>query len=205
MRLRHLSACLLLFVAGLCFSPLLSRSTLINNEAERHHSEGKGENVLLVADNIDLTKLSAPNTRYIIRYKHDLNKKKWSIPSNSVIEFKGGSIVNGAIRGNNTVVSAGLNVIFGLDLLIDGTWTIEKIYPEWFGARGDGQTDDTYAIEACLKLSLLSHGSTYLSSRTYIVTPNKKVAWNVHDNVKSMEAAFIMKSNLTVCYFKSKR
>lgn len=64
------------------------------------------------------------------------------IPSGCLIEFEGGSISNGVLVGNNTDVEARLVKVFGNDIIFRGTWSIVEVYPEWFGAVGDGVTDD---------------------------------------------------------------
>lgn len=52
----------------------------------------------------------------------------------------------------------------------DGAWVraySERVLPEWFGAVGDGETDDAAAIEAALATGKCVHGGakTYYSSR----------------------------------------
>ncbi len=44
------------------------------------------------------------------------------------------------------------------------------VYPEDFGAVGDGTTDDTTALQACISSLATSHGTVILSAKTYKVT-----------------------------------
>lgn len=190
-------ACIVSLLIGLIFPPVIVGDKVINDNA-CVYQKNVGIEVVKVGKHVDLTTLTSANKRYLIRYYHDLNHKTWNIPSGCILDFQGGVITNGKIAGDNTEIRAELYKIFDAELMLSGTWNVSKVFPEWFGAKGDGKTDDTDAIESCLRFSCLSHGSTYLNNRTYIVTPNKKVAWNVHDDVKPMEAAFVMKSNMSV-------
>lgn len=62
-----------------------------------------------------------PNTIYVISYDYDLRGQTITIPSRSVLLFEGGSISNGIIEGNNTILLGTLyNVLRNID--ISGTW-----------------------------------------------------------------------------------
>jgi hypothetical protein len=57
--------------------------------------------------------------------------------------FQGGKIVKGnnsatdaiTIYGNHTKIVAPITQIFGDDVNVEGTWDIERAYPQWFGAQ----------------------------------------------------------------------
>jgi hypothetical protein len=53
-----------------------------------------------------------------------------------------------------------------------GGWAMEGIYPEWFGAVGDGVADDTAALEACAAFGL----NTKLGPRSYVSTRKLVIA-----------------------------
>ena len=91
--------------------------------------------------------VSQGNTKYVIKYDFTLGEDI-TIPANCVLEFDGGSI-SGAytLTGSNTGINAGLVKIFNTNVLFDGTWNVDTYYPEWFGAVGDGVTDDKNAFE----------------------------------------------------------
>lgn len=66
----------------------------------------EGKNVLLQE------MISEPNTIYHIQYDYDLNEQELSLPENCVLKFEGGSINNGNIIFNNTIIDKDNKVIF---------------------------------------------------------------------------------------------
>lgn len=101
--------------------------------------------------------INQENTRYILQYDYDLNGQTIIIPANCVIEFEGGSISNGNIQGNSTIIVSPSRRIFGDTTTLIGNWSIDCIYPEWFGAIADGIQDSSTAISHCIKMA---HGSS---------------------------------------------
>lgn len=95
------------------------------------------------------------NTIYEIRYDFDLNGKEITIPEGCVLDFQGGSLSNGVIIGEKTVIEASIVKIFNTDITLTGTWNIDSIYAEWFGAKPSksplaGKEDDSTYIQKCL-------------------------------------------------------
>ncbi len=80
---------------------------------------------------------SAANTIFIIRYNFNLNGITATVNSTSFLLFDGGTLTNGTIYGRT----------------VDGT-----VRPEWFGAVGDGTTDDTSALEMTFRFTELPGG-----------------------------------------------
>lgn len=72
------------------------------------------------------------NKIYIIRYNFNLNGITVSVNNGSFLLFDGGTLTNGTIYGRT----------------LDGT-----VRPEWFGAVGDGTTDDTDALEMAFRFT----------------------------------------------------
>ena len=77
---------------------------------------------------------NSSSTIYHIQYDYDLDGRTVVVPNNCILLFEGGSLSNGTIVGNDTVISAQLIKIFNEDISLDGTWKINGIYPEWYGA-----------------------------------------------------------------------
>lgn len=73
--------------------------------------------------------LNTPNAYYEIRSDIDLNRQNINLPEGCYLHFSGGRILNGTIKGR---------------ILND------YVRPEWFGAKGDGKSDDTNAIQNAL-------------------------------------------------------
>lgn len=73
------------------------------------------------------------NTIYIIQYDYDLNGATITIPDNCVLQFDGGSISNGTIIGNNTIIDALNSLHIFNNINANGTYKSE-CYVDWFGA-----------------------------------------------------------------------
>lgn len=117
----------------------------------------------ILKNGLSLSKqIDQANTIYVIKYDYDLQNSSLTIPANCVLEFEGGSICNGTIIANNTVIDASAVRIFNIETYLEGTWNVTYWYPEWFGAIGDGQTDDTQALQKLNGKSILLSNKTYL-------------------------------------------
>lgn len=100
-----------------------------------------------VLQKINLTSSSlnlSPNTYYEIRGIIDLRGKVLNIPDGCFLDFRNGRFLNGTISGN----------------LLN-----EYLRPEWFGANGDGKSDDTKAIQ-----NTLNSGKNIVMSGAYCIS-----------------------------------
>ena len=102
-------------------------------------ASGKGYKILrknlslvdgVIVNTLTQEMINEPNTIYEIRYDFDLNGETINIPEGCILKFEGGRIVNGDING---------------------TLGNEYLKPEWFGAKGDGVTNDYQAIKVCIE------------------------------------------------------
>ncbi|MCR5497926.1 MAG: hypothetical protein K6F48_08810 [Paludibacteraceae bacterium] len=88
---------------------------------------------IVIDPQVDLQKqLSKNGMVYEIKSDIDLEGQMIELPLNCVLDFNGGSLFNGSIKGK-----------IGNEYLC----------PEWFGAKGDGITDDTEPIRQCISLT----------------------------------------------------
>lgn len=60
------------------------------------------------------------NTVYVVQYDYDLNEQSITVPAGCVLKFDGGSISNGTIVGNGTIISAD-SAVFE-DITLSGTF-----------------------------------------------------------------------------------
>lgn len=107
------------------------------------------------------------NTIYVIRESFDLMGETIIVPSSSTLKFEGGDFCNGTLVGQETTIEADLTKIFNNSLTIKGDWHIKEAYPEWFGAVGDGITDDTQALQ-----NVLSSFRSVRLNQTYLCSDN---------------------------------
>lgn len=117
--------------------------------------------------------INTANTIYIIQYNFDLNEQEITIPKRCILYFEGGSFSNGTLYLGSSIIKSSLSKIFDNVLIYDSkknespVKTNHPLYVEWFGAVGDGETDDTQAINNCAN----SAGkSIEFQTKTYYIT-----------------------------------
>lgn len=96
-----------------------------------------------------------------------------TIPSNVKLVFlKGGMLSPDSTKviTINGSIEAGLYQIFTGSGSITGSPKVKEIYPEWFGAVGDGVTNDTLAIQNAINFLPLKGGIVQLQSKDYYIT-----------------------------------
>lgn len=113
--------------------------------ADRPTALGQMGYKILRKDATFAAQVTEANTIYEIRYEFDLDGASVAIPAGCALRFCGGKIDNGIVVGNNTIIYANVVQIIGATL--SGTWNVDVAYPEWFGAKADGVTDDSGAIQ----------------------------------------------------------
>lgn len=123
--------------------------------------------------------INQSNTIYEIRYDFDLNGVNLVLPEYSTLKFCGGSLKNGSLNLYRCNIQAPKHYQIFDNVIIYST----TIYPEWFGAKGDGSSDDSDVFNYIGNLYVnieLQPGKTYIlkknvkiiQSGTYFYIPN---------------------------------
>ena len=157
-----------------------------NNSIESFQQIGK-EKVLIQKESVGgkslLTQsmINKRNTIYVISYVFSL-ASDIIVPEDCILEFDGGAIVNNGrhtLTGNNTVIKANLTQVFSVDVRLAGTWAVNGFYPEWFGAKGDGVSDDTKAVQ---KVAAIESSIVLPLNRKYKVSSTIEVNNSIFGN-----------------------
>lgn len=135
-----------------------------------------------------------PNSEYIIRDDIDLGNKKITIPNNCILKFEGGSLKNGTIVYSNTYIEGR----YAINCKCSGTLANDIVEPQMYGARGDGKTDDSRAIQQSIK-----SGKQVLFRRcTYLIgTP---IVFDGQNSIVDFNFATLKKTSKTGFNYKFK-
>ena len=103
--------------------------------------------------------LQSPNVPYTI-YKVDtvvdLEGKELTLPEGSVLDFQGGKLKNGKVKGNNSTITGILVNIFD-DVILTGTFTNYDSNLAWWGCvpyLSTNEFDNSSKIQCALKSSI---------------------------------------------------
>lgn len=127
---------------------------------DRSNINGMGY-VILRQNKTFKEQVTQPNTIYEIRYDFDLREETVEIPSNCVLKFDGGSLTNGAIIFNQTLLEGDY---YMYECSCTGTIRNTTIYAEYFSFKKDEE-------ELKFLLSLSDNNKTIIfkKDKTYII------------------------------------
>lgn len=133
------------------------------------------------------------NATYILKGNYDLNAMQVELPYGSTLVFKKGKLQNGIIVGDKTTIDAGEKTIFNNDLLVEGTWICD-IHPEWFGAKGDGISDDTEYIQRAANIAkntnlVFNRKSRYVYKKSISIKSGTTIVGNGASFIKECYSA----------------
>lgn len=117
---------------------------------DRGTEDGRGYVILRKTKSFS-EQVTNANTIYEVRYNFDLNGETVTLPEKSVLRFNGGSLKNGIIDANGAFFEQLSNGKVFEDTLTFSSFGCNKVTPDYFGAVGDGTTDDTSAFRLALK------------------------------------------------------
>lgn len=117
----------------------------------KNKESGDGMGYVILRTNKSFSEqVTKENTIYEIRYKFDLKNISITLPANCILKFEGGKIINGILIGNKTSTNINDNKCYFNNIILNGTWNFNILYPENFGSLGDGLNNDVQIIKNTL-------------------------------------------------------
>ena len=136
--------------------------------------------------------ISEPNTIYEIRYDFDLNGSTIEIHEGCTLKFNGGSLKNGTILFNETLLNGNINITSTVNL--KGKCRNSFYNAKDFGCKADGTTDDALAIRGIVNIINNRGGGTlYLPKGIYYIgsqiefIKNNPYSWSAFQLLGSIE------------------
>lgn len=116
-----------------------------------------------------------------------------TVPENVTLHFQNGaklSVDAGVKVTINGPVEAGIHHIFSGAGTIAGSMKVTNVVPQWFGAKGDGVTDDTQTIKNALAIGkdVVFPVGTYLVSDMLILYNNQRIRGSAGKNATQIIA-----------------
>lgn len=103
----------------------------------------------------------------------DVESDVLTLPSGVIIYGLGGYFYDGEVVGDDTVLINTINKVFETTAFTSGTWIADCVYPEQFGALGDGTTNDAFAFQHAASLVNQTQCKAILKllGKTYLLNP----------------------------------
>ena len=129
---------------------------------------------------------------YIIRGTIDMRGVSVTVPQGCTLKFEGGTLKNGTLTYNNTFIEGNYKIY----CKCKGTIANDVVEPHMYGARGDGKTDDFYAIQQ----SINSGKEVLFRRSTYLV--GSPIVFDRQNFIVDFNFATIKKTNKAGCNHK---
>lgn len=112
--------------------------------------------------------INKPNTIYVIRYDFDLNGATINVPENCTLDFQGGSLKDGTLNGNNTLlVSFPYHIFYNIKL--KNRFNIENLYVEWFGVKPNINIDNSQVINVAISNAVNINKPLLFTNESYYI------------------------------------
>jgi len=123
-----------------------------------------------------------------------------TVPENVTLKVLKGcpiSIAAGVILTVNGPFEAGLYQVFSGDGSVSfGSSPVAEVYPEWWGAKGDGNTDDTEAFNKAFNASNVER--ILLVTQTYLIKDEIKIAAVIGNCTKVYNFILVDNGRITI-------
>ena len=147
---------LILILSALISTSLYSQN--YNYAIETKHNSNTNEEEIL-SQKIILPKnfnwinipLDYKNSVWVVEHEFDLSGQTIIIPENVTIEFNGGKIIDGTIKGDDTLIMTRVDSHVFDNISLKGSFENEYLKPSWFGAKMDGIKDDRHPFITTLQ------------------------------------------------------
>lgn len=140
--------------------------------------------------------LSGANTRYVIQYDYDLKGATISVPSGCVLEFQGGRLNNGTVKGDDSLISGSLRNVLHL-VKLTGTWANQSCNLNWWDVKTGTGVDNSNEIQSAFDsaVRIIDVSGIYYISSPVKLPVNKTVRGESKDN--NMLHGFCANDNFT--------
>ena len=98
-----------------------------------------------------ISQIKKENPIYVIKNVYDLKGNTLVVPINCQLNFRGGKIINGAVIGNGTCISAGRERIFEM-VTLNGSWNNSKVFSEWLDFTNAIEVDNSHNFKNLMLL-----------------------------------------------------
>lgn len=116
------------------------------------------------------------------------------VPDNIILVFRRGGLIHVPEKGRvkiNGTIEAGFEQIFSGEGVVSGQIKNLRVYPQWFGARGDGIHNDAPALQKAADMAAKSMGFTlFIPDGEYILNDDLRFKSNIESQgllIKQME------------------
>lgn len=135
--------------------------------------------------------ISKENTIYIIQYDYNLNKQTITIPSGCVLQFEGGSISNGELKGEFTIDNKKNNSSIFNNVIAKSILNTD-VFIEWFGGISYNFWEDVqsgkdstnalqFAIQTDRSRNILFVNGYYRITKTISIPPYVSIVGNANN------------------------